>query len=349
MIELDGNRPALDPAFAPGDAVLTKGYQLPAKYILHTVGPRWVDGAHGEAETLSACYRSCLALAKAHRLSSIAFPIIAAGSFGYPKAEALEIAVREIRRFLNEQEMTVYLVVFNRECYEISAERHARVQSFIDQHYVDAHTPPSNLRPSFDAVSSVLPSSGADMASDAPGEADWAYDAEDSYGAADACFAPDAAGAPPAGSARPRVPKAPKHPTPSFSAKQSSAPRPASASLRPGDALDEGFTQMLLRKIDERGMTDAECYKRANIDRKLFSKIRKDPHYRPSKATAVAFAVALRLDLAETRELLMKAGFALSRSYRFDLIIECSIRDGVYDIDKINETLFDFDQPLLGA
>ena len=115
------------------------------------------------------------------------------------------------------------------------------------------------------------------------------------------------------------------------------------------DAVDTGFSERLLQLIDETGKSDADIYKKANIDRKLFSKIRKNPHYKPSKATALAFAIALELDLAGTKDLISRAGYALSESSTFDIIVEYFIVHGHYDVIEINMTLFEFDQPLLGA
>ena len=275
-----------------GSAKITKGYRLPCKYVIHAVGPRWRDGKHGEREKLVSCYRTSLALAKEYGCETVAFPLISSGIYGYPKAEALRVAINTISDFLLENDMTVCLVIFDRKAYQIGEKLFSDIAAYIDDTYVDAHTD-----------SRVSQLRRMRMLSDEPGEA--------------------ILGAPMAASAK---------------------------SL--DDALsqiDESFSEMLLRKIDEKGMTDAQCYKKANIDRKLFSKIRSNRLYKPSKPTALAFAIALELPLDETKELLMKAGFALSHSNKFDIIIEYFIEHGNYNVFEINEALFAFDQSLLGA
>ena len=272
-----------------GSAKITKGYRLPCKYVIHAVGPRWRGGKHGEREKLVSCYRTSLALAKEHGCETVAFPLISSGIYGYPKDQALKVAIDTISDFLLENDMTVYIVIFDRKAYQISEKLFSDIAAYIDDTYVDAHT---------DSRASQL--RRMQMLSE---EA--------------ICGAPMAANA---------------------------------KSL--DDALsqiDESFSEMLLRKIDEKGMTDAQCYKKANIDRKLFSKIRSDRLYKPSKATALAFAISLELPLDETKEMLMKAGFALSHSNKFDIIIEYFIEHGNYNVFEINEALFAFDQSLLGA
>ena len=319
-----------------GQAKITKGYRLPCKYVIHTVGPVWEGGGYGEKELLESCYRSALRLASEYKCESVAFPLISSGIFGYPKAEALRVAVDTIAAFLQEHDMSVYLTIFDKSGYQISKKLYADVQSYIDDHYVEEHTDTIRERARREAVfpSDAAPQDFPSGAAPAPKEkhslfnvpfeeavpmeyVDECADIWESAGVA------DKAGA-----------------------------RITGASLSLEDMLeqiDESFSQMLLRKIDERGMTDAQCYKKANIDRKLFSKIRSDVHYRPSKPTAVAFAIALELPLDEAKDMLMKAGYALSHSSKFDIIIEYFLVSGKYDIFEINETLFAFDQSLLGG
>ena len=278
-----------------GNAKITKGYRLPCKYVIHAVGPRWRDGKHGEREKLVSCYRTSLALAKEHGCETVAFPLISSGIYGYPKDQALKVAIDTISDFLLENDMTVYIVIFDRKAYQIGEKLFSDIAAYIDDNYVDAHT---------DTRSERL--RRMQMLSDEPVES-------------------------------------------SFSAPP---PSMAASAKTLDDALaqiDESFSEMLLRKIDEKGMTDAQCYKKANIDRKLFSKIRSDKLYKPSKPTAIAFAIALELPLDETKDMLMKAGFALSHSNKFDIIIEYFIENENYNVFEINEALFAFDQSLLGA
>ena len=279
-----------------GQAKITKGYRLPARYVIHTVGPVWRGGQQGEKERLISAYRSSLELALAHRCETVAFPLIASGVYGYPKDQALKVAVDTIGDFLLAHDMTVYLVVFDRAAYAIGEKLFADIAAWIDDRYVDAHT--DSRETQYRRAMSAQLGVGMPAPSCAVAEA-----GEDTFEQLLACL----------------------------------------------NQLDESFSQMLLRKIDERDITDAQCYKKANIDRKLFSKIRSDVHYKPSKPTALAFAVALELPLEEARELLGKAGYAFSHASKFDVIVEYFIAHRNYNIFEINEALFAFDQSLLGG
>ena len=248
-----------------GQAKITKGYHLPAKFVIHTVGPVWEGGSYGERELLVSAYRSSLELALEHRCETVAFPLISSGVFGYPKDQALKVAVDTIGDFLLQHDMTVYLVIFDKAAYTIGGKLFSDIAAYIDDRYAEEHTDSDEeqLRRRFRVLASA--------------------------------------------------------PMPEAEAAPAAAPSSLNEAL---EMLDESFSQMLLRKIDEAGLTDAECYKRANVDRRLFSKIRSDIHYKPSKPTAMAFAVALELPLEDAREMLQKAGFAFSHASKFDIIVE---------------------------
>lgn len=275
-----------------GQAKITKGYHLPAKFVIHTVGPVWEGGSYGERELLVSAYRSSLELALEHRCETVPFPLISSGVFGYPKDQALKVAVDTIGDFLLQHDMTVYLVIFDKAAYTIGGKLFSDIAAYIDDRYAEEHTDSDEeqLRRRFRVLASA--------------------------------------------------------PMPEAEAAPAAAPSSLNEAL---EMMDESFSQMLLRKIDEVGLTDAECYKRANVDRRLFSKIRSDIHYKPSKPTAMAFAVALELPLEEAREMLQKAGFAFSHASKFDIIVEYFIAHRNYNIFEINEALFAFDQSLLGG
>ncbi len=298
-----------------GSARITGAYRLPCRYVIHAVGPRWHGGHHGERDKLVSCYRTSLELAKANKCETVAFPLISSGIYGYPKDKALKVAIDTISDFLFENEMTVYLVIFDKAAYQISEKLFKDIAEYIDDHYVEEHT---DLRR--EQMRSLYLGDAALF---------------DSVPQATVPAAPIV-------QAQPGAPAA--------SIVQAQPGAPAASSLDEAiRMIDESFSEMLLRKIDERGITDAQCYKKANIDRKLFSKIRSDKLYKPSKPTVLAFAIALELPLGETQEMLMKAGFALSHSNKFDIIVEFFISQGNYNIFEINEALFAFDQNLLGA
>lgn len=302
---------------AVGDAAITPGYRLHAKYVIHTVGPRYEGGGMHEEEKLRSCYEKSLALAKENACESVAFPLISAGNEGFPKALALKTALDAAAAFLLENEMTVYLVVFDHTSYRLSEKLTASVKSYIDENYVE------------EAEKDELSFGIANMTR--PGRFERRRKIKKTEFPRDELFLAEVILAPPP-------------------VEETMAPPMGGGSLEELlKKADAGFSETLLRLIDESGKTDAEVYKKANVDRKLFSKIRGNIAYRPSKTTALAFAVALELSLEETRDLLSRAGFALSRSSKLDIIVEYFLSRKEYDIFAINAVLFDFDQPLLGG
>ena len=275
---------------AVGEAAITPAFDLDANYVIHTAGPIWKDGRSGEEKLLASCFRNSLGIAKKKSCESIAFPLISTGSYGFPKPLALQIAVREISSFLMENEMQVYLVVFEKQSFELSEKLFKSVSSYIDENYVsekiNAEYKMSNLR-SYELL----------------------FEASDTPRYGTICSNPNLDGM--------------------------------------LENLDKGFSETLLALIDRTGKKDSEIYKRANVDRKLFSKIRNNVNYKPSKTTAIAFAIALELNMDETNDLLSKAGFALSQSSKFDVIVRYFIENKKYDIFELNSVLFEFDQPLI--
>lgn len=288
-----------------GSAVVTPGFGLKARWIIHAVGPIWRGGSWGEDALLRSAYRSALECARELGVRSVALPLISAGIFGFPIDRALAIATSEISAFLDRvQDVEVRLVVFDRAAFAACLADYGEVAACVDEEYVGAR----RGRDRMGGLRLSMPACGAaaDVISDdaAPGGS---------------CFGP----------ARPIVDE-----------------RELKDLLV---HLDTSFSQAVLSLIDERGLTDAAVYKKANLSRQVFSKLRKDDGYRPAKPTAVALAIALELDMDQTRELLQRAGYALSTASTFDAIVRYYIERHSYDIVAINQMLFAFDQPLLGS
>ncbi len=297
-----------------GEAVITPGFDLPAKYVIHTAGPVYRNyDPEGSERLLRSSYTESLKLALASGLESIAFPLISSGIFGYPKDEALQVATFAIRDFLEEHDIEVFLVLFDKSAFVISRELLGEVESYINDNYVDEHRESGRsllnverraMRRAKRAYMELISLESEDMAAGAQ-----FIEAEPVYAPAEAAV-------------------------------------PLKNQL---EDLDEPFSDFLFRLIDSKGMTDVEVYKRANIDRKLFNKIKNVAGYMPGKRTIISLAIAMKLSLEETNALLKRAGYALSRAVKFDVIVEFFIVSANYDIFTINEVLFEYDQPLLGS
>ena len=284
-----------------GEAAVTPAYDLPAKYVIHTVGPVWKGGSSGEEAALRSCYGRCLELALEKECRSVAFPLIATGNYGFPKDKALRIAMDAFSAFLAENDLHIYLVVYDRAAFKLSEKLFRGIQSYIDENYIETHQP------------QLYGFTG--RALHRRREVEICEDREIPQ-----TFFPAAA-------------------------------MPAAKSISLDDYLkkaDAGFSETLLKLIDRTGKKDSEIYKKANISKQHFSKIRNNPDYKPTKPTAIALALALELNLEETGDLIGRAGYTLTNSSKFDLIIRYFIERGNYNVVEINVALYEFDQVLLG-
>ena len=313
-----------------GDAAITPGFDLYAKYVIHAVGPVWLDGSHKEEQLLRACYQKSLKLAKQYRCQSVAFPLMSAGNHGFPKPLALQIAMNAISEFLMENEMQVYLVVFSRDAFQLSEKLFQGVSSYIDENYILE----KNLQQYGLGDKCAVRGIQQELILR---EQMRRLQAEET-----ACF--DAAPCAPMAAQPEARPK--KAAGKSFSLPFSKA-KPSLAELLA--ETDAGFSETLLKLIDRTGKKDSEIYTKANLSRQHFSKIRNNPGYQPTKPTAIALALALELDLEQTRDLIGRAGYALTNSSKFDVIIMYFIREKNYNLFDINAALFEFDQSLLGG
>lgn len=306
-----------------GDVAITPAFDLDAKYVIHAVSPIWQDGKNNEITLLENCYAKSLQLALENKCESIAFPLLSAGNHGFPKDVALQTAINVFSRFLMKHEMQIYLVVFSHKAVALSEKLFHSVKSYIDDTYIQEVS-------------------------------------MEEYGVADKCDVRDIELLQLREAMNRRRRAELEYNTQILEAicedasvyeikemaPAPSAPRKLEDLMK---EIDETFSEGLIRLIDQKGLKDPEVYKKANIDRKLFSKIKNNKDYKPSKTTCVAFAIALELNLDETRDLIGKAGYALTHSSKFDIIIEYFILQNNYNTFEINEVLFAFEQPLIGA
>ena len=321
---------------APGDAVSTPAFGLEARYIIHTAGPEWIDGKHGEKETLRSCYAKSLDLAAELSCESIVFPMISSGIYGFPKDEALNIALGEIGKFLLTHEMDVTLAVVDRGSLQISRKVMRGIREYIDEHGAAAL-----LMREYPDAASAPKSPPLSQKRLHIGKANRIAKTPPIESKSSCLYSPD-----PEEFMEERLEKSiPRAIADYAEADLSLAAMDLDKMLH---EREDTFQERLFRLIDERGMTDPEVYKKANISRKVFSKIRCNPNYRPTKKTAVAFGIALELDEPAMKDLLSRAELAFSPSSKFDLIILYFISQGNYNIYEINTALFEYGQELLG-
>lgn len=317
-----------------GCSVITEGYDLPAKYIIHTVGTGWRGGGQGEEAVIRKCYRSVFDLAVENAVDSLAIPLLASGSYGFPKDLALRIALSEIEAFMTDHDLKLFLVVFDEKSFSLSSELFGDIDSYINDNYVEEKK-----------------------------KEEYPEDFESGNGRAFVSLSANMAGSSFHGFGKQRSKAVSERKTEKRAGerlKRSSEEAMYGTSVCAAQmekrsledvvkSLDKTFMEMVFTFADEKGMTDVEVQKRANLDRKAFSKLKCGTTKNPSKATALAFAIALKLSLDDTKDLLSRAGFALSPCSKQDVIVRYFIEHEAYDIYEVNVALFEHGEQTLGV
>lgn len=293
-----------------GEIAVTDAFALKAKYIIHTVGPTWVDGSHSEFETLESCYIKSLEKAVELDCESIAFPLISTGVYGFPRDKALQIAVSVFSRFLLSHEIQIILVVFDKTSFRLSGKIVGDIDSYIDANYVRQKRQREYSRRSRSNLREEEP--------------EWN---EIEYVEKMACY---------------------EEPEESISMLEPKI-LPSSVSIEDElDHIGASFHDKLFELIDQSGIDNKDIWKSANLDRKHFSKIQCDSNYHPKKKTVMALCIALKLDLEQSKDLLARADWAFSPSSKVDLIVQKAILDKQYDIFQLNVVLFKYTNEILG-
>lgn len=308
-----------------GDVFLTPGFRLPAHYIIHAVSPHYIDGAHGEEEKLRDCYRKSLSLAWKQSCRSIAFPVISTGSFGYPKQEGIRIAADEIQAFLQNHEMLIYLVVFDAQSARYGKRFDKDLQAYIDENYVDAkHHEEYGIQ-----TMALQREQDDEVCRPDETELDDALRQPDGTDLDDESFSPyeddlyedDLY----------------EEDSDEDSEEENEFTELHESKLEERmKHLTDSFSEYLLYLIEEKGMTNADVYKRALVDKKTFSKIKNHAEYHPQKMTAMCLCMGAKLNLDETRDLLARAGYALSPCDKTDIIFSYFIENQIYDMIELD-------------
>ncbi len=305
-----------------GEVAITPGFKLPAKYIIHAVSPCYIDGTYEEDDKLRSCYKKSLQLAYENECESIAFPLISTGSFGYPKEEAMRIAVDEINAFLLKHDMLVYLVVFDTKSTELALKLNPALEAYIDHNYICDQREIEYGDRYFGSVAKGAPgySGYRQYREQIEKQTRICYEAEE---ALDECLEPVS-----------------KMEAPKFAGDAWDFLEENETALNERmQHMSDTFQEYLLYLINQKGWTNAEVYKRALLSKKLFSKINTNPQYHPDKATAMRLCVGAQLSLDETIDLLARAGYALSPCDKRDIIFSFFIENEVFDMIEIDIAL----------